>query len=112
MKTIAVYEEGHLTNNLDRIVERWIVEYISLYNTEHNSDNKYIKEYISSELKSDGNEENIMLNEPLSFNEVQFAITYKKSSGVDNIPNEVFKSHEIRMHGSRGMVTCNYVSYS
>ena len=52
-----------------------IMDYKSLYNTEYNCDNKYIKEYILSELESDDNEENIMLNEPLSFNEVQFAIT-------------------------------------
>ena len=55
---MAVYEEGHL-NNLDRIVERWIMDYKSLYNTEHICDNSYIRDYILNELKTDDKEENI-----------------------------------------------------
>ena len=54
---MAVYEEGHLTSNLDRIVERWIMDYKSLYNTDHICDNSYIREYILNELKTDENEE-------------------------------------------------------
>ena len=41
--SMAVYEEGYLTDNLDRIVERWIIDYKSLYNTEHNCDTNIFK---------------------------------------------------------------------
>ena len=43
------------------------------------------------QLPSQSNE-NSMLNEPITFIEVEYAINnlkFKKSSGIDNIPNEI-----------------------
>ena len=50
---------------------------------------------------SNHQDENIMLNEPISYKEVEFAINnlnVRKACGIDNIPNEILKNQNTRLY--------------
>lgn len=73
---MAAYNQGgHLTHDLHRITNRCSNDQKLLYNTE-NSTSIYIDSYILCELNTFqiDKERNIMLNEPINFHEVTFAI--------------------------------------
>ena len=81
-----------MTNDLDLVVNQWLSEYTSLYNTYHKGSDDYIINTVIYQINlSSSLEENCMLNEPLCYQEVDSAINnlrLKKACGVDTIPNE------------------------
>ena len=91
-------------------IYRWMIDNKMLYNTENSTCGIYIKNYILCEMSTfDDEKENMLLNEPINYNEVKFAIKnmkIKKSSGVDNISNKVLKSREITLFLYYFLRTC------
>ena len=91
---IGVYVDGELTNYLDLVIKQWLTEYKSLYTTINIIITMVIickknaTYHVNLSNHQDGN---IMLNEPISYKEVEFAIknlNVRKACGV-NAPQQL-----------------------
>ncbi len=108
---MKVYDDNHeIVSELDRVLDKWKTEFHSLYSCPSNSDdnfnetfyenalhNKRIKE---QEMDSDEYVSNPEINMPLSFEELERCVgklKLKKAVGLDVIPNEVLKKHDVMM---------------
>ena len=89
-------------------MDKWGYEFSTLYNrpesiesdenVELYRNSMYLKQAMEEEMEAPEYEENPELNGPISFDEIQKIINklkLNKSSGIDQIPNEVLKNHDV-----------------
>ncbi len=101
--------ENILTTKFLNVLDKWKNEFSSFYNrpVDENYDNtefyRYIlhmKQFREAEMNDSTYIENPQLNCPLSYNEVEKIVNklkLNKSSGIDKIPNEVLKHHDVML---------------
>ncbi len=101
--------ENILTTKFLNVLDKWKNEFSSFYNrpVDENYDNtefyRYIlhmKQFREAEMNDSTYIENPQLNCPLSYNEVEKIVNklkLNKSSGIDQIPNEVLKHHDVML---------------
>ena len=99
---MKVYQDGNIVTDVEKVLDKWKVEFESLYNNMNNgeefdetfyTDMMNVKMQRELEMESDNYEKNEHINEPLSYDEVEQVINklkIKKATGLDGIPNEVF----------------------
>ena len=102
---LKVYDNGMLTCDLKVVLDQWKSETHDLYNKppENEIDDFYRNIMISKEareaaMENSEYEENPELNRPLSFDEIEYVVNklkQNKATGLDNIPNEVLKNHDV-----------------
>ena len=95
---LKVYtSEGVLSDDLKVVLTKWQSDYYTLYNSCSITDNNFML-YVSDVLYNYDictiDYENVFLNEPITMEEVQYAIQKLKSgkaAGIDRICNEILK---------------------
>ena len=99
---MGVYIDGQLCSDTYLVVKQWMTEYQALNNTCHASSDHYISGTVSYHPQVMSNTtENTMLNESISYKEVDYAINNLKlnnSIRIDNIPNEILKNDNMRLY--------------
>ena len=100
--------DDNFSNDINVILDKWETEFSNMYNkpnevTRH-FDNNFlefiIREKERLESNNDDSNSNIVLNEAISYNEVESVIVKLKpgkATGIDNVPNEVLKSDSIKL---------------
>jgi hypothetical protein len=102
-KAVRINEE--IVYNLDKVCNKWVHDYDLLLNKEespNNFDDQFYNEICSllKNMENFNTEPNIMLNQDISYHEVEYQIKLaknNKSSGIDNIPNEVLKNNHVTL---------------
>ncbi len=105
---IKVYgNDNILTTHLKTLLDKWGSEFSTLYNKPENNESDdniefyrnimNLKQFREAQMENPLFEENPELNVPISFDEIEKIINklkINKSSGIDQIPNEVLKNHD------------------
>ena len=99
---LKVTIDGSIETNLETVLSKWKSDFEELYNPHMSNIDQVFESNIKNDkdtLEKDSfNNVNIDLNMPVSRVEIKRAITKcktKKSSGIDNIPNEVIKNPKV-----------------
>ena len=98
----------HSGNGFDvdtvNVLNKWKVDFETLYNVPENTgfDQTFYEDVVTHRNLIEGNmvETNDFVNEEISFDEIEKAISElkaKKSVGIDNIPNEIIKNHDVML---------------
>ncbi len=99
-----------LTTHLKTVLDKWGSEFSTLYNKPENNeidDNiefyrnvMNLKQVREAQMENPLYEENPELNGPISFDEIENIINklkINKSSGINQIPYEVLKNHDVML---------------
>ena len=104
---MKVYEGDSMITDIEQVLERWKLDFESLYNNqsgEEEFDQEFytdlmdIKMRREQEMDSDNYEMNEYINQPLSYDEIENVtknLKLKKATGFDSIPNEVLKHPDV-----------------
>ena len=98
---IKVHEQNGFNTNPEFVLNRWKLEFESLYSpTYENEDNEFYSHvlYALECYEQNMNETNFMVNESISYDEIETAVNklkIKKATGPDDIPNEVLKNRSV-----------------
>ena len=109
---MKVYDDNNiLVTDLDKVLESWQSQFQGLYNKpESENDPKDTNDFYNNilskkrfreaEMEQPNYVQNPELNRPLSFDELEYMINKiknNKSTGIDQIPNEVLKKHDVML---------------
>lgn len=108
---LKVYDENGIVNtDIEFVLNKWKQDFDTLYKCPSNIDSDFNDDFFK-EIKSQKNrweaqmeepdyECNPELNNPLSFDEIERMVNrlkQRKSTGIDEIPNEVLKNHDVML---------------
>ena len=108
---MKVYDtDGQVITDTERVLNKWKEDFQALYecpqDVEENFDTDFYNGIITEKMRWEEQMEsanyqcNQELNKQISFHEIELVVRNlksKKSTGVDNIPNEVLKNHNVML---------------
>ena len=107
LNVYATENKDEIVMNIDKVLSTWKEDFSCLYNKpEHNiEDREYIdmcntKERLEKQMDEPSYSENVYVNGEITFEEVEGVINklkMHKAVGLDKIPNEVIRTHDVKL---------------